>query len=87
MQVLLDLSKFPLFPFSHFIEASDLVGGTVVNKEGGWCELKCCQGGHLSREPAAPVHAPMGLEVWPLLPCKAAHFTLACGVAIFTDWG
>lgn len=42
VQVLLGLSKFTPFPLSHFIEALVLVGGTVVNKEGGWCELKCC---------------------------------------------
>lgn len=34
VQVLLGLSKFTPFPFSHSIEALVLVGGTVVNKEG-----------------------------------------------------
>lgn len=56
---------------------------TVVTKERGWCELKCCWGEHLAREPTAPVHAPMRA----LLSCRAAHFPLGCGIAIFTDWG
>lgn len=87
LQVLSGLSKFTPFPFSHSIRALVLAGATLVNKEGGWCELKCCQGGDLAREPAAPAHAPMSLEVRPLLPCRAAHFPLGCEVAIFADWG
>lgn len=44
LQVLSGLSKFTPFPFSHSIRALVLAGATLVNKEGGWCELKCCRG-------------------------------------------
>lgn len=74
--VLLGRSKFTLFPFSGSPGALVLAGGAPVNKEGGWCELCCCQGGDLAPEPAAPARPPMSLEVRPRLPRRAARFLL-----------
>lgn len=50
--VLLGWPKFTPFPSSCSPGALFLAGGAVVNKEGGWCELRCCPG---ETQPGSPL--------------------------------
>lgn len=89
---LVQIHHLPLLPLPRGFSRGGGRGGrgggrAPLNKEGGWCKLRYCQGGDLAREPAAPARPPMSLEVQPWPPHGAAHFPLGCGVAIFVAQG